>query len=171
MPKGNKKPKDKNAPKKPCSSYMLFGHELRKNDATIKALKVTEQAKQIGERWNALTEAEKSEYEKKAMEAKEKYNKELEIYKTTDEYKEYMKTLKEWEKSFSKKRKCSKAKKTGMKLFVQEYKEENADTEKSGKELNQEALKKWSEITSEQKKKYDEQAAAENDSVSEENSE
>lgn len=105
------------------------------------------------------------------MEAKEKYNKELEIYKTTDEYKEYIKTLKEWEKSFGKKRKCSKAKKTGMKLFVQEYKEENADSAKSGKELNQEALKKWSEMTPEQKKKYDEQAAAENESASEENSE
>ncbi|EED42926.1 chromatin-associated protein [Enterocytozoon bieneusi H348] len=139
MPKGNKKPKDKNAPKKPCSSYMLFGHELRKNDATIKALKVTEQAKQIGERWNALTEAEKSEYEKKAMEAKEKYNKELEIYKTTDEYKEYMKTLKEWEKSFSKKRSVVRPE-NRYEAFCPGYKEKML-TPKEWKELNRKLLK------------------------------
>ncbi|EED42816.1 chromatin-associated protein [Enterocytozoon bieneusi H348] len=106
MPKGNKKPKDKNAPKKPCSSYMLFGHELRKNDATIKALKVTEQAKQIGERWNALTEAEKSKYEKKAMEAKEKFYQRVgEFLKTPNNYQDYLKNFeKSGKKSFSQKR-------------------------------------------------------------------
>ncbi|KAL5286835.1 HmgD family protein [Megaselia abdita] len=63
-------------PKRPLSAYMIWLNETRES---IKKehpnSKVTEIAKYGGEKWRALTD--KSEWEKKAAEAKENYEKEL----------------------------------------------------------------------------------------------
>jgi len=61
-------------PKRPLSAYMLW---LNENRESIKqenpGIKVTEIAKRGGELWRGL--GDKSEWEKKAVEAKERYTK------------------------------------------------------------------------------------------------
>ena len=56
-PKTPKVPKDPAAPKKPLSGYMLFCDTTRKATPTT-----TFTAKQLGEQWKALSDAQKAEY-------------------------------------------------------------------------------------------------------------
>ena len=63
---------DPNKPKKPLSAYFLFTADKREEmKAKYPDLKVHELAKKMGELWKETTE--KSKYEKKAEEAKERY--------------------------------------------------------------------------------------------------
>jgi len=57
-PRAPKKERDPDAPKKPLSGFMLFSKHQR--DAHTGADKLT--AGMLGERWNALTDAEKAAF-------------------------------------------------------------------------------------------------------------
>eukprot|EP01089_Gocevia_fonbrunei_P009266 TRINITY_DN2138_c0_g1_i2.p1 TRINITY_DN2138_c0_g1~~TRINITY_DN2138_c0_g1_i2.p1 ORF type:complete len:231 (-),score=70.23 TRINITY_DN2138_c0_g1_i2:69-761(-) len=80
--KAKRKPKDKNAPKKPCSAFFWFSKEQRpliktKNpNATF-----GEMGKLVGEAWRNLVEADKQPYVKKATEDKNRYVIEMKNYK------------------------------------------------------------------------------------------
>lgn len=77
--------KDPNAPKRPLSSYMLFTQDQRSIVQTENPgiafgmvcstliLTTGEVGKVLGEKWKALSEAEKKPYEDKAKAEKEKY--------------------------------------------------------------------------------------------------
>jgi structure-specific recognition protein 1 len=97
---GNKKPKDKNAPKRSLSAYMLFSQDERpKILAKNKNLKITEVAKEIGSSWAKLSDSDKKKYQDKAAKNKAAYDKELAKYKQSSQYKKYENELKEWKQT------------------------------------------------------------------------
>jgi len=95
-----KKPIDKNAPKKPQTSFFLFSNDRRlKIKEEEPQLKNTiEISKKIGQEWKLLNEEEKNIYSNKAKENYEKYQQEYKKYQETDLYKQYEKQLNEWKK-------------------------------------------------------------------------
>lgn len=80
--KKGKAKKDPNAPKRGKTSFMFYSTEMR---AKIKAdnpdLSFGDLGKKIGEMFKALPPAEKAKYEKKAADAKVKYQEEMKKYK------------------------------------------------------------------------------------------
>lgn len=71
--KANKK--DPNAPKRPCTSYIYFSNEVRKDLQTKNpSLKPKELAAKIGELWKGLTSVQKEPYEKLYKDAKAKFD-------------------------------------------------------------------------------------------------
>ncbi|GFE55463.1 high mobility group protein [Babesia ovis] len=81
--KSRKAKKDPNAPKRALSSYMFFAKEKRveiiaKHPEIAKDVAAV--GKMIGSAWNALSEAEKKPYEKKADEDRARYEREKAEY-------------------------------------------------------------------------------------------
>lgn len=128
-----KKLKDKNAPKRPLSGYLLFAKELRTTNETIKTLSVTKQAGEISKIWKELTEEEKNVYNKKAVVLKDAYKKQVAEYLKSDSYKQFQEKLAEAKGSKTKKRQGNN-KMSGYRLFVKENKE-NIDDGLSADEL------------------------------------
>ena len=76
--------KDPNAPKKPLSAYIIFTKERRSAVVAEKpGLSLTEVTKELGARWKAIGAEEKSVFEAKAKEDKERYAVEMEAYEAT----------------------------------------------------------------------------------------
>jgi hypothetical protein len=77
-----KKEKDENAPKKPCSSYILFCKDMR---AEVKAknatLSPTDISRALGELWHAVDDETKTKYATMAQVDKNRYTTEMEAYK------------------------------------------------------------------------------------------
>eukprot|EP00492_Amphilonche_elongata_P002656 TRINITY_DN2933_c0_g1_i1.p1 TRINITY_DN2933_c0_g1~~TRINITY_DN2933_c0_g1_i1.p1 ORF type:complete len:191 (+),score=48.22 TRINITY_DN2933_c0_g1_i1:63-575(+) len=93
-----KKPKQPDSmPKRPQSSYFIFSNERRNQlKEQYPDRKVTELSRLIADEWKVKSAEEKKMYEDKAKEYKEKYTKEIEAYKETDEYAGYQKQLERW---------------------------------------------------------------------------
>lgn len=76
--------KDKNAPKKPLSSYIYFSNTMRevvkKEDPGISFLHI---AREIGKRWKELSDEDKKPYKVLAEQDKERYRKQLAAYEPT----------------------------------------------------------------------------------------
>merc|ERR1712098_219570 len=93
----SKKPKDKNAPKRPSSAYFLFANEVRPTvmkqnpDGGIAVI-----GKAIGAMWGKLGESKKASYMKKAAGAREKWQKKVEAYKKTAKYAKYLNKVAEY---------------------------------------------------------------------------
>ncbi|XP_042196491.1 high mobility group protein B3 isoform X1 [Callorhinchus milii] len=82
-PKGSKKKKDPNAPKRPPSGFFLFCSDHRpKIKAGSPGLTIGDVAKKLGELWNGCTDEEKKPYNAKAAKLKEKYEKDVADYRT-----------------------------------------------------------------------------------------
>lgn len=95
-----KRPKDKNAPKRPQSSYFLFSNQRRKElKVTNPDKKVTEISKIIASEWKKMDAAAKKPFEIQAKELKEKYQNESKKYKQTQNYTDFQETLKKWKKN------------------------------------------------------------------------
>ncbi|ORZ39441.1 high mobility group box domain-containing protein [Catenaria anguillulae PL171] len=81
-PRATKKAaKDPNKPKRPMTAFFIFSGEHR--DEVKKAnpdLKVGQIAKVLGERWRALSDAEKAKYQVKVDAEKKRYDAEMEAY-------------------------------------------------------------------------------------------
>merc|ERR1712080_440563 len=92
-----KKPKDKNAPKRPASAYFLFANEVRPTvmkqnpDGGIAVI-----GKVIGAMWGKLDESKKASYVKKATVAREKWQKKVAAYKKTAKYAAYLNKVAEY---------------------------------------------------------------------------
>ncbi|EFC49119.1 hypothetical protein NAEGRDRAFT_82958 [Naegleria gruberi] len=87
--RGSKKAKkDKDAPKRPLTSYMIFSQEMRKKlleeDST---LKVTEVAKKVGALWKKMSDEQKKPYIAQAEKLKAAYKVQKEEYDATHETK------------------------------------------------------------------------------------
>ena len=77
-----KKKKDPNAPKRPLSAFFLFCADERPNvKVQFPQYSVGEAAKELGERWNKVSAEVKSQYEAKAAQEKQRYEREIEDYK------------------------------------------------------------------------------------------
>ncbi|CAG8466069.1 4449_t:CDS:2 [Acaulospora colombiana] len=87
--------RDKNAPVKPLSAYVMFAHKVRE-EYRGKNIPFTEMAKIVGNRWKKIPPEEKKIIESNASKAKEEYQLALSTYKTTDNWKQYQEYLKEF---------------------------------------------------------------------------
>jgi len=98
-----KKPKDPNAPKKNQSSYFIFSNERRaqlaakhKAEKPDEKVSITAISKIISAEWKEIDPQIKKGYEAQAAAQKVKYQEEMEVYKKTDNYKNYQAALDEW---------------------------------------------------------------------------
>ncbi|KAH6606564.1 high-mobility group 20a [Trichoderma cornu-damae] len=114
---------DENAPERPMSAYVLFSNsefkrpclpplsfwhgrehlltklivvELRESLKGDRSLTFTEIAKLVGENWQSLPLSEREVYEGQARATKERYYREMAVYKETPEYHNYMRYLEEF---------------------------------------------------------------------------
>ncbi|GAU96420.1 hypothetical protein RvY_07871 [Ramazzottius varieornatus] len=82
-----KRPKrDENAPKKPLTAFFWFCHDERANaKAAVGAvglpISVGDIAKELGRRWAVVSAERKDRYDRLAAKDKERYEKEMEVYK------------------------------------------------------------------------------------------
>ncbi|KAI1721135.1 HMG (high mobility group) box domain-containing protein [Ditylenchus destructor] len=82
MRKKKRAKKDPNAPKRALSAFFFFSNERRVDvQKEHPEWKVGQIAQELGRCWKGLTEEEKSVYEKKATEDKERYSLEMQQYK------------------------------------------------------------------------------------------
>lgn len=92
------KPKDKNAPKRPMSSYFIFANERR---AILKAVNdnnsATEISKLLSIQWRELSAEQKSVYEEYYILLKVKYDSRVLEYHQTPKYMQYQKILIKWQ--------------------------------------------------------------------------
>ncbi|KKO96580.1 hypothetical protein THAR02_11316 [Trichoderma harzianum] len=93
---------DQNAPERPMSGYVLFSNKLRESLKGDRSLTFTEIAKLVGEHWQNLSLPEREVYEGQARRSKERYYREMAVYKETPEYRKYMKYLNEFNEKQSK---------------------------------------------------------------------
>merc|ERR1739841_22863 len=84
------KPKDKNAPKRPLSAYMLFSADNREEvtEEVGSASNVTVIAKKLGQRWAQATEDLKADYAE-----------DLAKYQNSKKYADYQEKLAAWKLS------------------------------------------------------------------------
>ncbi len=81
-----KKLKDKNAPKRPLSGFLLYGNGLRAHDQNINNLPMKDQVATIEKIWNDLDEKTKQKYTEKSAELHTNYLAQHKAYEKTDEY-------------------------------------------------------------------------------------
>jgi len=78
-----KRTKDPNAPKRALSAFFWFCNDERpKAKETMQDASVGEVAKELGRRWNEITDTDKSKYEALAAKDKARYEKEINAYKS-----------------------------------------------------------------------------------------
>lgn len=81
-PKGGKKLKDPNAPKRPPTAFFIFLNEFRevfkRENPNVKG--VTAVGKAGGEKWKSMSEAEKQPFMTKAVQKKSEYDKTISAY-------------------------------------------------------------------------------------------
>lgn len=149
--KKEKKPKDKNAPKRAKNAYMFFCDETRpklKKDG----LDFKDTASKLGEMWGKLNDKQKKKFNDKAEEDKKRYEEEMVNYTPAEEENEDDKK--------SKKGKGEKRGKSGYQLFCAEMrpviKNENPDID--FKEMNKELGSMWSKLNQSEKDQWNKQA-------------
>lgn len=157
-----KRLKDKNAPKRALSGFILFGNDMRANDENIKTLPVTQQAAAIAKLWKELDESKKSEYNKKSDALKVQYQKEMEEYEKTDDYKNFQKMVLDNKTGEKQKKKRGSTKMSGYRLFVKENKqaiENGINQDDAGKRYIAKCGIMWNSLNEEQKNAYNDRAA------------
>merc|ERR1712228_1116047 len=93
-----KKPKDPNKPKNPLSAYFLFMADVReKYQAENKGMKMGQISKLIGAEWKSLSDDDKKQYVEKNKALRAEWMEKMAEYKKSENYKEYVETLKKWE--------------------------------------------------------------------------
>ncbi|OTA06826.1 hypothetical protein A9Z42_0076070 [Trichoderma parareesei] len=87
---------DENAPPRPMSAYVLFSNKLREDLKKDPSLSFVAIAKLVGGNWQNLPLQEREYYEAQARADKERYYREMALYKQTPQYQEYMKYLQDF---------------------------------------------------------------------------
>src|ERR1043165_2451081 len=77
--------RDKNAPVKPLSAYVMFAHKVRE-EFSGQNISFPDMAKIVGDRWKNIRPEEKEAYENEAAKKKEEYQTEMAAYKTTESW-------------------------------------------------------------------------------------
>lgn len=178
IPQMARRLKDKNAPKRPLTGFLLYGNDLRKNNADIKALPVTQQATEIAKYWKDLPESEKKVYNQQSEVLKEAYKKELAAYEQSEDYKNFKQAQAEFKETSNTKTKKRQGntKMSGYRLFVKENKDtvnEGLDESEVGKRHIAKCGMKWKMLSEAEQKIYNDRAAAmapEKSNVNNENS-
>jgi len=159
-----KRIKDKNAPKRPLTGFLLFGNYLRSTDENIKAMSVTQQATTIGNMWKKLDENAKQKYNDESEKLKAQYKKDLSEYEKTDSYKDFQNTLVEnkTEKKKATRKRVGPTKMSGYRLFMKENKDV-LDEGLSEEDVNMKHIAKcglqWKRLSEEERLAYNDRAA------------
>ena len=153
-----KKLKDPNAPKRPCSAYILFSMETRPKLEGA----ATEKMSECGRLWRDLSEKNRVKYVKAAEEEKKKYSEKMKNYvrPSDDEIKAAQAALKKPRKNSKKSSSEPKEKKapTGYLLFIDDLRKKGfkgnlrTDGSKLWKELSEDERKSWNPKKSETSK-------------------
>lgn len=178
-----KPPKGKNAPKGKKNSYMFFCDKVREGiktqvskDKTLTPKQVNEKIREeLKKKWENLSESKKDEFVKLAENDKQRYDKEMEVYKQSEEYSELESKKSEWAASHPEKRRgkekmpvdenAPKRPLSSYLMFCQDRREELKKTGKKfavedfgaeWKSLSDKKKKVYTERALEAKKKYDE---------------
>lgn len=97
--KFKKRPKDKNAPKKPQTAYFVMCNEKREEiKASLENPTMAAVSKKMGEMWKNLTPEQRAYYDQKNKEQKERYQREMEEYKKTENYANHQEILRQFQK-------------------------------------------------------------------------
>ncbi|RIA87146.1 hypothetical protein C1645_777912 [Glomus cerebriforme] len=91
--------RDKNAPVKPLSAYVMFAHKVREEYAG-QTISFPDMAKIVGDRWKNVRPEVKEAIENEAAKKKEEYQAEMAVYKTTESWKKYQEYLKEFKEKY-----------------------------------------------------------------------
>jgi len=82
--------KDPNAPKRPATGFILFCNDIRaKVQRENPDLAMTQMSSIMGGKWKELSESQQNSWKAKAAKAKAAYDKKMEKYKKTDDYKKF----------------------------------------------------------------------------------
>lgn len=183
--KKNVMPDEFGGPQKPQSGFMLFSNaerprvmEKEKADCETKGekLEVSKVAKKLGEMWKDLPEAQKKEYNDKALKDKEAYVAAEEAWKKTDKYKEFLKEQAKHKKKKADKKAKGAIEEAGMPkkplaaylIFgaeisakvSEELKAANPDDKMNMKARANAVKAKWDALGEAGQKKYQDQAKA-----------
>jgi len=106
-----KKPKDKNAPKRPCSSFILFSNDMRDQVRSEMGPEATfgQIGARISQMWNVCSDENKMHYQDKAAAAKAQYAQTLAEYRQTTAYAEFQEKLTQFKDSVKAMKKATKA--------------------------------------------------------------
>lgn len=91
--------RDKNAPVKPLSAYVMFAHKVRE-EYNGRNIPFPDMAKIVGDRWKNISPEEKDLYETNASKKKEEYQAKMAMYKTTEHWRKYQEYLKEFKEKY-----------------------------------------------------------------------
>lgn len=81
--RGMKRERDPNKPKRALSAFFYYAKDERPNVRSINPdFSVGEVAKELGRKWNELSESEKAPYEKSAEEDRARYDVEMKAYRS-----------------------------------------------------------------------------------------
>jgi hypothetical protein len=149
--KGEKKLKrDPDAPKGAKNAFIFFcsdnRDEVKEENPTVKMKDIT---KKLGEMWKEVDEDLKGEYQEKAKQDKERYEKELETYIPKDGYKNPKDKKKGKVKSNAPKRVRS-----AYLFFCKENRQEVASTCLKNTDILKKLGEMWKELSDKKKKKY-----------------
>lgn len=155
--------KTSNAPKRPLSSFILFGKDLRDTRADIKSLPIKEQASAIGKAWKEAAEDIRKRFNEEAARLKEEYIVKRKEYEQTDEYKDFKKVARGSKRNGgSKDKKPRNVGVSGYRLFISELSDTSAldekDPEMIGKGHMAKCAVKWSRLNDREKNEYNERA-------------
>jgi len=102
-----KKPKDRNAPKRPTSAYFLFANEVRSQviSTFAEGTSMAPVGRKIGECWRQLSAEEKQPFLDQANALKTEYKLTLEAYRQTSEFAAFQDFKEEYKNKILKKKK------------------------------------------------------------------
>ena len=148
-----RRPKDKNAPRRPAGSYFLFLKDVRKQvvmDMETDGGKpsLVDIAKEIGKRYRELPESKVAEYKKQAQKALKKYHDQTVAYHGTKNWQEHQDTMKEYRKRV----RIFKRKAAGLPIRKKKRKTKKV-TKKSVKKSTKKSAKKKVKKTTKRKVK------------------
>lgn len=106
-----KKPKDTNAPKRPCTSYILFCNDVRDQVRTEMGENATfgELGAKMSTLWKQLNDEDRQYYADKAAEAKEEYARIFAEYRESAAYAEFQEKVATFKKVLKDAKKAGKA--------------------------------------------------------------
>lgn len=154
--KGEKKPKDPNAPKRAKSSYMMFCAEQRKEIVKNNPkLSVTEIMSKLGKTWKELKDEQKKKYEALATEDKKRYEREMEDYEPAPEF-ENAKSEKGRKRGEKKGKDGPKRALSAYMFFCADEREriKQEDSGLSNKEIMSEMGRRWKALSDSDKEPY-----------------
>lgn len=99
---------DEKAPQRPHSAYVLFSNHVRE-ELKDRSLSFSETSRLVGERWQAMSPAQKDGWKQKAVVPWEKYKRDMAEYKRTEEYRNHAQYLDGFQATQENKKAASKA--------------------------------------------------------------